>query len=274
MTSFCMYCPGIKEVIEIDLPSPQLRSVLSAVKPDLLVNCASSASVQLSMQDPLSDLRQSVGVYSEILDAVRMESPDTTVALTSSASVYGQPKLLPTPETATVSPLSPYGYHKMMCETLSLEYASIFGIKTLNLRIFSAYGERLLKQVIYEILTKIHSPGNSSLDLYGTGNETRDFIHAQDVAKAIDIIYESGLTGTFNVAAGKPTSIREIAHLLTQCSNPLREVRFTGKSRPGDPDFWHADISKLQALGFMTEIPISEGISRVVRWFKNSGLGN
>ena len=274
MASFRMYCPGIKEVLQIDLPSSQIRSVLSLVKPDLLVNCASSASVQLSMQDPLSDLRQSVGVYSEILDAVRMESPDTTVALTSSASVYGQPKLLPTPETATVSPLSPYGYHKMMCETLSLEYASIFGIKTLNLRIFSAYGERLLKQVIYEILTKIHSPGNSSLDLYGTGNETRDFIHAQDVAKAIDIIYESGLTGTFNVAAGKPTSIREIAHLLTQCSNPLREVRFTGKSRPGDPDFWHADISKLQALGFMTEIPISEGISRVVRWFKNSGLGN
>ena len=274
MTSFCMYCPGIKEVIEIDLPSPQLRSVLSAVKPDLLVNCASSASVQLSMQDPLSDLRQSVGVYSEILDAVRMESPDTTVALTSSASVYGQPKLLPTPETATVSPLSPYGYHKMMCETLSLEYASIFGIKTLNLRIFSAYGERLLKQVIYEILTKIHSPGNRSLDLYGTGNETRDFIHAQDVAKAIDIIYESGLTGTFNVAAGTPISIREIAHLLTQFSNPPREVRFTGKSRPGDPDFWHADISKLQALGFMTEIPISEGISRVARWFENSMVSN
>ena len=222
------------------------------------------------MQDPLFDLSQSIGVYSEILDAVRIESPNTTVALTSSAAIYGQPILLPTPETATENPLSPYGYHKLICELLSREYASIFGIKTLNLRIFSAYGERLFKQVIYEMLTKIYSSGNRPVELYGTGNETRDFIYARDVAKAIDVIYKSGLTGTFNVAAGKPISIRELAHLLTQLSNPLREVRFIGKSRPGNPDFWQADISKLQGLGFIAETPMVEGLSRVVHWFENS----
>ena len=254
----------------MDLPSSRIRSVLSLFKPDLLVHCASSASVQLSIQDPLSDLRQSIGIYSEILDAVRIESPETTVVLTSSASIYGQPISLPTSETVAENPLSPYGYHKLMCEMLSHEYASLFGIKTLNLRIFSAYGERLFKQVIYEILTKIHSPGNKPLELYGTGKETRDFIYAQDVAKAIDIVYKSGLIGTFNVASGKPISIYEIARILTEFRSPRREVRFTGKSRLGDPDFWHADISKLKALGFVAEVSIREGLSRVVRWFENS----
>jgi len=258
----------------MNLPSSRFRLVLSLVKPDLLVNCASSASVQLSMQDPLSDLSQSVGVYSEILEAVRMESPNTTVALTSSAAIYGQPILLPTPEIAAKCPLSPYGYHKLMCEMLSDEYASIFGIKTLNLRIFSAYGERLFKQVIYDILTKINSPGNSQIELYGTGKETRDFIYAQDVAKAIDIIYKSGQTGTFNVAAGTPTSIYEIAQTLNQLTNRHREICFIGNSRPGDPDFWHADISKLKVLGFTAEVPISEGLSRVARWFDKSIASN
>jgi len=268
--AFRMQCPGIQEIVELDLPSAQMSLVLSLVKPDLLVHCASSASVQLSMKDPLADLRQSTGIYGEILDAVRLKSPQTTVALLSSASIYGQPKLLPTPETAQESPLSPYGHHKWMCEILSHEYASIFGIKTLNLRIFSAYGERLCKQVVYDILTKIHTPGEGPVELYGTGDETRDFIYAQDVARAIDMIHQSGEVGTFNLAAGTPVRISEIAQILAESSHPRRQIRFLGQSRPGDPDFWHADIRKIQALGFSTETSLPEGLSKVVRWFEHS----
>jgi len=269
-SAFKMSCPGIQEVVELDLPSAQTSLILSLVKPDLLVHCASSASVALSMQDPQSDLRQSIGIYGEILDAVRLKSPQTTVALLSSASVYGQPKILPTPESAAQAPVSPYGFHKWMCELLSEEYRKLFGLKTINVRIFSAFGERLCKQVVYDILTKIHAPGEGAVELFGTGEETRDFIHAQDVAQALNCIFQAGETGTFNVATGNPVRIAEIAQALVKRSKNARPIRFMGTSRPGDPDFWHADISKLKALGFAPTVSLEEGLDRVVNWFEKA----
>lgn len=267
--TFRVLCPGIQGLVELDLPSNQMSVTLSLVKPDLLVHCASSASVPLSMMDPLADFRQSAGIYGEILEAVRQKSPDTTVALLSSASVYGHPKILPTPESTPKAPMSPYGYHKWICEVLSREYASIFDIKTLNLRIFSAYGERLCKQVIYDILHKIKAPGSTVIDLYGTGAETRDFIHGQDVAQAIQCIYSSGQVGDFNIASGVETTIGDIAKQLRELCASHHSIHFQGQTRPGDPDHWKADIGKLQSLGFAPQIPLATGLNRVVDWFDN-----
>lgn len=271
--AFQQLCRGAVRVLEVDLPSPRLSDLLVAFQPDLLVHCASSASVPLSMQDPLTDLRQSAGIYGEILDAVRLKSPNTMVTLLSSASVYGQPITLPTSESAPEKPLSPYGHHKWMCEILSHEYATIFGIKTVNLRIFSAYGERLYKQVVYDILTKLHLPGSDTIELFGTGEETRDFIHGSDVAFAIECIFKNGEAGTFNIATGSATTIGTVANHLIALSNSSHQIHFKGTSREGDPDRWQADISKLQSLGFTPKIQLEDGLSRVVNWYQNSIKG-
>ncbi len=272
--AFLQLCRGQIRVIEVDLPSPRLQDLLVAFQPDLLVHCASSASVPLSMQDPLTDLRQSTGIYGEILDAVRLKSPQTTVALLSSASVYGQPKILPTPESSPEQPLSPYGHHKWMCEILSHEYATIFGIRTLNLRIFSAYGERLYKQVVYDILTKLYAPGSETIELFGTGDETRDFIHAQDVAQAISLLHNAGVAGTYNIASGHATSIRDLATNIKEICKSSHDVRFQGKAREGDPDRWQANIQSLSSFGFSPQIPFEQGLQRVVNWYQNSLQGN
>lgn len=261
--------PGTQELLEIDLPSPRFARMIASIQPDLLVHCASSASVPQSMKDPLSDLRQSTLIYGEILEAVRCESPATTVAFLSSAAVYGQPKQLPTSEEEPLRPISPYGFHKWMCELLSREYAEVYGIKTLNLRIFSAYGERLFKQVVFDILTKLHTPGQDLSELHGTGDETRDFLHAQDIARAVLRLFESGRSGTFNLASGKPTSIRTLAGMLVERSIGSKTIRFRGESRPGDPDRWCADVSKLQSIGFQPSISLAEGLDRTTRWFES-----
>lgn len=261
---------GVEELLEIDLPSPRFARRLAEIQPDLLIHCASSASVPQSMKDPLSDLRQSTGIYGEILEAVRTESPKTTVVLLSSAAVYGQPRTVPTAESESPRPISPYGFHKWMCELLSREYAEVYGLKTLNLRIFSAYGERLFKQVVFDVLSKLHAPGMEEIELFGTGEETRDFLHARDIARAVAALFESGRTGTFNVGSGKATSIRELVEILARSTGSKR-FRFRGQGRPGDPDHWCADISELRSTGFAPSVALEDGLEGVVRWFESMG---
>lgn len=257
---------AMEGVLEVDFPSPNFSRHLGEIQPDLLVHCASSASVPLSMKDPVADFRQSAGIYVDILEAVRSASPSTVVANLSSAAVYGQPRRLPTPEDEPLRPLSPYGFHKRICETLSEEYSSIFGTKILNLRIFSAYGERLYKQVVFDILSKLHDPRTESLNLHGTGNETRDFLHARDIALALQVLFESGRTGTFNVGSGTATRISEVAEFLCRLMNCPKPIRFLGGSRVGDPDRWQADISGLRSVGFVPTIPLEQGLAGVSRW--------
>lgn len=254
---------GLCGILEVDLPSPRLAEVLAEITPDMIVHCASSASVPLSMGDPLSDLRQSVGIFSEVLDAVRLYSPNSTVALLSSAAVYGQPKQLPTSELERENPVSPYGYHKWLSELLAREYSEIFGVKTLVLRIFSAYGERLYKQVVYDILKRISTPGDNPILLFGTGQETRDFIHAQDISRALFTLLIQGKIGTYNIASGNPASIATVASLLSKFAPHSHPIIFNGISRPGDPDCWHANISKLTETGFVPSITLENGLEMV-----------
>lgn len=253
--------------IELELPSPRFARKLEAIQPDLVVHCASSASVPLSMKDPRSDLRQSTGVYGDILEAVRMESPRTEVMLLSSAAVYGQPHRIPTPEDEPPAPVSPYGFHKWMCELLSREYAEIYGIRTTNLRIFSAYGEGLCKQIVFDTLVKLADPSIREIEFFGTGEETRDFLHATDIAEAVLRIHESGATGTFNVGSGTSTSIRSLVELIHSRVASSKPFRFRGESRPGDPDRWCADNSRLISTGFDPKTRLEDGIQRVADWF-------
>ncbi len=259
---------SIEGTIELELPSPRFARKLATIQPDLLVHCASSASVPLSMKDPRSDLRQSTGVYGDILEAVRMESPRTEVMLLSSAAVYGQPHRIPTSEDEPPAPVSPYGFHKWMCELLSREYAEIYGIRTTNLRIFSAYGEGLCKQIVFDTLAKLADPSIREIEFFGTGDETRDFLHANDIAQAVLRIHESGSTGTFNVGSGASTSIRTLVGMIHSRAASSKPFRFGGQSRPGDPDRWCADISRLSSTGFAPTVDLEEGIDRVANWFE------
>lgn len=258
----------LEGIVELELPSSRFARKVAAIQPDLVVHCASSASVPLSMKDPRADLRQSIGVYGDILEAVRTESPRTEVMLLSSAAVYGQPHRIPTPEDEPPAPVSPYGFHKWMCELLSREYAEIYGLRTTNLRIFSAYGESLYKQVVFDTLTKLADPSREEIELFGTGEETRDFLHASDIAQAVLAIHASGTTGTFNVASGRPTSIRQLVELLNGYSSSPKRLKFKGDARPGDPDRWCADISKLASTGFRPTVELEDGLRRVSTWFE------
>ncbi len=246
-----------------------LTRVLVEYRPTYLVHFAGNADVRRSFIEPRDDFNRSTGLFSAVLDQVRRSSPETRVLLASSAAVYGQPKFLPISESATPQPISPYGYHKWLCELLAREYTEIYGLKTSAMRIFSAYGAGLKKQILWDICCKCRE--GEGVELGGDGSETRDFVHADDVAAAaLTILRKGDCAGEiYNVASGNETTIAFLAsRLLTEFGVSTERLIFSGASRIGDPKNWRANVDLLVSHGFHPSMNLIRGITEYVQWFK------
>lgn len=250
----------------LQLPSPDLGPLLRDLAPDACIHCAGRASVPLSMEDPSADFHGNTVLTFELLDALRRSAPGCRFILLSSAAVYGNPKSLPVAESQHLAPVSPYGFHKRQCELLCQEFSKVYGLPSLAVRIFSAYGPGLRRQIVWEICERLLTSG--TLALHGTGGESRDFIHAADIARALALLAEKApATGEiYNVATGRETTILELASLVTGALRLKVEAQFDGTSRPGDPLNWRADVSKLTGLGFAPAIPLEQGLAQVADW--------
>jgi UDP-glucose 4-epimerase len=158
--------------------------------------------------------------------------------------------------------MSPYGRHRVECERIVAEQHAAGAV----LRVFSAYGEGLRRQVLFDICSQARS---GRVLLGGNGTETRDFVHASDVARAVALAARNCLFDgtTYNVGTGVETSIERLAMLLVESLGWPAEIAFSGLSRPGDPDRWRADVSRMRALGFEPEVTIEDGAARYARWF-------
>jgi UDP-glucose 4-epimerase len=248
------------------LPDSGFATLLHEWRPDVVVHAASTAIVGQSVDSPLQDFERSVRVWAHVIEAVRRSRIRCRVLLLSSAAVYGNPATLPIDENQPMIPVSPYGYHKKMCEEIAEYYAGLYNVAVCSMRIFSAYGPRLRRQVIWDICQKALS--GDTIELMGTGDESRDFIHVGDVAGAVATIIERGdfQAGVYNVASGVSTTIRDAAGKLVQALGTNNAIRFNGARRAGDPLFWQADISKLAWLGWASQVPFDEGLAAYARW--------
>lgn len=263
--------PNLWKLCGMTLPDEAFRTIVSAFRPTLMVHCAGTASVADSVQQPYLDFQKTVEVCAFALETMRTLAPSCRVVLLSSASVYGNPAALPIEEGAPLRPVSPYGYHKMLSETLAEEYRVLHGMKVAVIRIFSAYGERLRRQVVHDICHKFANPAAETIELFGTGNESRDFIHALDVARGIDCIHRNDAVGTFNVASGVQTSISDLAGIIGGLFANAKPVVFTGEIRQGDPLNWQASIDSIAALGFRQGLGLEAGLARYIAWYKTAG---
>jgi UDP-glucose 4-epimerase len=186
--------------------------------------------------------------------------------LLSSAAVYGNPVSLPITEEATPAPLSPYGYHKLQCELIGEEFARIFGLPVASARIFSAYGVGLRRQVVWDICEKAIVQGG--LRLRGTGGESRDFVHAVDVAGGIAAMVEKApMRGErYNLASGEETTIATLAEKLLAFLGCAAKPEFGAQENRGDPKNWRAETARLRALGFQPRVSLDEGLRGVATW--------
>jgi UDP-glucose 4-epimerase len=250
----------------LHLPNPALIDLLKKHSPAICIHCAGRSSVGFSITEPSADFYDATVLNFEILNALRLHAPECRYLFLSSAAVYGNPKSLPVKETDSPDPVSPYGFHKWQCEQSCLEFSRIYGMSTASLRLFSAYGPGLRRQVLWDICRKIFI--HKSLSLQGTGKESRDFIHAIDIARTLKIVAENAqLQGeVYNVGSGHEVTIEELTGMILSATQSNLSPRFDGVVPEGTPRNWKADISKLESLGLPSPVPLAQGVKSYVSW--------
>jgi UDP-glucose 4-epimerase len=250
----------------IDASNSDYSSVFQNLIYDVCINCSGAASVPESLKNPLRDYYLNTVNVFKILEAIRKFQPDCRFINLSSAAVYGNPRHLPVKELASPNPLSPYGIHKLQAEQICKEFYEFYNLKTCSLRIFSAYGIGLQKQLFWDLYKKAKT--GMPFTLYGTGNESRDFIYVSDLAKAIELVAEfsSFKDDVINIANGQEIMIRDAVSIFFSFFESDITYSFTGGIREGDPANWVADISKLISFGYQPSVDIYTGLRRFYEW--------
>jgi UDP-glucose 4-epimerase len=252
----------------VDRFNQDYSAIFEAIKFDLCINASGSQGVAFSMENPHDDFRMNVDNTFALLNAIRINNPSCRFINLSSAAVYGNQKTLPINETVKLNPLSPYGYHKMIAEQLVDQFTKVYGLQTCSFRIFSAYGPGLRKQLFWDIYQKSMNTVTGEVQLFGTGDETRDFVYIDDVLNAIFAVWERNLFNgeVFNLASGEETSIREAASIFLNEQNPTLSLTFNAIQKSGDPLYWKADIRKLKQINFKTTTTLQQGLRLYSQW--------
>lgn len=260
--------PGASTVLT-DYSVEHLRTLLLESPSPVVVHLAGNALVGVAVKNPMLDFHSGPVLTMQLLEAVRQSGRPVPVLFVSSAAVYGNPTLLPVAEAAAAAPISAYGQHKLISEMLISEFVRATGGAALIARIFSAYGAGLRKQLLWELCHRCRE--NGTIELGGTGAESRDFVHTEDVAVALLLLCEQApFDGSvYNVASGEETTVATLAGLLMEAWGlPGDRLRFSGVVRAGDPRNWRADISRIQRHGFHPQIALRQGVPDYVRWFQ------
>ncbi len=266
---------GLQSWVNGEIEATNLHMVAAAHGfPASVFHLAGGSSVALAIAQPFEDFSRTVASTARLLEWLRMHSPQSRVVVASSAAVYGAGHSGPISEHAALTPMSPYGQHKLMMEQLCRSYANTFGIRSTVVRLFSVYGAGLRKQLLWDICSRLQEDSRE-LVLGGTGEEIRDWCDVRDVVRLLPMLAELPQGETFRVVnggSGQAMRVSEVASLLAGHWGKV-SVRFSGNVRAGDPFSLLADEAALRATGFAWRIPPVQGIADYARWFKDRARG-
>lgn len=236
---------------------------------------AGSASVASSVLNPYADFYSLLPGTAKLASYLAKHQQQARLYFFSSAAVYGNPEKMPITESTIIAPISPYGIHKAVAEDLLQKYSSVYNFGVTVFRIFSVYGEGLKKQMIWDVSQKAtiaDRKGEKSITLYGTGEESRDFLYIEDLCAAILGIFNTRtevLFDIYNLGTGIEIKIKDIASLLVHHLEAKVNIDFNGQVQKGDPTNWNLDISKLKSSGFTPHFTIDNGLSQIAKWIRS-----
>ena len=263
------------------LPFPAVRFVKGDVRDpgavatalegaDVVFHLAASVGNKRSIDDPVTDAEINVLGTIRVLEAARKYGV-RKIVVTSSAGIFGELKTLPIREDHQVEPDSPYGCTKLCQEKLCLAYAKLYGIDAVALRYFNVYGPNQRFDAYGNVIPifAFSMLRGEPITIFGDGEQTRDFIHVDDVVQAnIKAARTPSISGAYNIASASRITINELVRLLERASGITPKVSH-GPERPGDVRHSLADISKAQAaFGFSPIVGLEEGLRDYMRWAK------
>ena len=239
-------------------------------KIDIVIDLASRASrVEWETYPVEVALSNSAGTNNLIKMALKNSA---LFIYASSSEIYGNPELIPTPETYvgkvdTLSSRAPYDEGKRFSEALVKSYEKEYGLDNIIVRFFNTYGPRMRGGDFYgRVIDRFIKQALNSepITVYGDGKQTRSFTYVSDTVDAIDILINSGKRGeVYNIGNDQEMSIIKIATMIKELTGTKSDIVFR-ELPENDPIRRSADISKLVELGWIHKISLELGIKQTI----------
>ena len=237
---------------------------------EVVFHLAASVGNKRSIDFPIIDAEINVLGTLNVLEAARKEGVRKIVT-SSSAGIFGELKTIPIREDHPIEPDSPYGCTKLCEEKLCLSYAKLYDIEAVCLRYFNVYGPNqrfdaygnVIPIFVFRMLR------NQPLLIYGDGEQTRDFVHVDDVVQAnIKAADSIGVNGAFNIASGTRVTINRLVEMITKDNDKTVKIEHQ-LERPGDVRHSLADISFAhQNINYSPSVDLEIGVKGYVEWAK------
>jgi len=249
------------------------KEILSAVKLgkyDVIYHLAANPRVGFSVDNPVET--NETNVHKRLALFKVASDSNTRVVFSSSSAIYGQPERLPTKETDSKSPESPYGLQKYLCEQYLDLFVKLYGIDAISLRYMNVYGPKALGDSPYSTAVAAWCQAlndNKPLRSDGDGKQTRDMVYIDDIVEANYLAgrrKEKFNGEAVNIATGTAYSNNHILDEIQRHVGMLDIVH--APKRKGDVKDTLGDTTAAsKVLGFKTRVHLVKGIENTLRWW-------
>jgi len=252
-------------LVVADLAEADLGPLLAGC--EVVFHQAAQAGVRASWGQSFAGyVRDNVLASQRILEAARGHATVRKVVYASSSSVYGDAHALPMLEDSPTHPFSPYGVTKLAAEHLAELYRHNYGLETASLRYFTVYGPRQRPDMGFHKFIEA-TLGGGAINMFGDGEQTRDFTFVADIVEANIRAAADGVSGVFNIGGGSRVTLREVLATLAEVAGPVRINRLPREA--GDVlDTWASVAAAQQAFDYAPMVSLRDGLAAQVAWHR------
>lgn len=230
-----------------------------------VVWCAGGLLPDESNADPIGDVLSTLPALLTCLEAVRRRVGIGITLLSSGGAVYGDPAILPVPETHPLNPRTSYAVMKIAAEHYIALYRQVFGVRGVVLRCGNVFGEGQPAGRSQGLVAAVlaHLCADTAVPIYGDGSTVRDYLYVDDLVAVVRAtVSREDLPEVMNVGSGQGTSITDLLCTVEDVTGRVVHVDRMPK-RPGDVHRVVLDITRLRSAMSFEPVPLREGLVRV-----------
>jgi UDP-glucose 4-epimerase len=268
--------PRGAKLVRADIRSPEAKRTLAGGGFDVLNHHAAQIDVRVSVDRPAFDSDINVVGLVNLLEGAGEGGIKRVIFASSGGVVYGDPDVIPTPETAPKAPVSPYGVSKLAGEYYLRALGALRGFEGVAMRYANVFGPRqdpkseagVVSIFVSRLLAK------QPLIVFGDGRQTRDYVFVKDVARANVLASRVSLPAgdldapAFNIATSLQRNVLDLAESVGQVMHQKPRLEFA-PARPGELLRSALNVTKAKSiLGWTPQHQFEDGLSELVDWFK------